>query len=446
VLRAVRNVVARLIQDGILSIRGAIALTGATLLCIEAWAVNDLAGAVVGPTLAAIVVISFIAVFWATRRNVSQGAIRLAIQPQSNAGSAQAEPNQVTTLTSGVPLVTSITCQALTVPLGCSLTLEPLFRVNASLEERALTNSPTPVTGRVSVRYPGEHRSSSTFPHRGNWSFVGTRAVLADSLRLTEALRILPPQNSSMFRVEPIQTLHLWEVVSSVERSGDTVQLSRERLGARLDLKQYHPSDGMRSIAWKIFARRGELVSRQPEAAATPEGTAVIFVAATTEHDEVAGAAVAYAKRCEELGSSIVAGVLGATRIARTANELLELVIESAPDATPERLALDTESFLKVASEISAGATLRRIALILPARESELFCAQLERMSGILNSQGVEAVALVAKREHQADHGTTTGNVPGWLFENPKQHSDAGADVFKRTATLGFTPGGAQLG
>jgi len=376
----------KLFSKVVLTTRGAIGLAAGVLLSLAAFFENDLAAAVLGPSLILVTILLTALTVWAGRVNLRKMQVALAIQNGEGQINDAARALNNSVLISQTALTGAITVSGALIPPTYTNLITPIF---------AGSNNTTPeIFARLAARSNGTFSVRGAFPHRGNWVLSKVNFVLTDLLAASSFNSATILTNPVSFRVEPVQELHDWTVISSVERAGDTVQLSNERLGARLDLKNYHPADGMSSIAWKIFARRGELLARHPEAASTPEGTVLIFVAATTIDDAVAGAAVAYAKRCEELGSTVIAGVLGSSGIAHDSVALLDLTLESAFLAAAARLSDDLALFIKNVSERAGGASIRRIAVILPQRTEALFRQQLVRCSEIMRNANIIAVVF----------------------------------------------------
>ncbi len=389
----------------VLTIRGVIALLAGVLLILVAWLENDLAASVLGPTLVGICLIVALLSFFAGRKTAQSLTISLAIRPASIDSKSTSASG---TLYSSKPVAAEVFIEHGSIPPTFALGVITKFSSNAEVLES------------ISIRTSGSHQTFGAFPHRGNWEFLGAQTFLTDPLTLSERTGFVAPRSTATFRVEPLQTLYPWSIVSSVERAGDTTQISTERLGARLDLKTYHPADGMRSIAWKIFARRGELLARHPEAASTPEGTVVIFVAATKTQDDVAGAAVAYARRCEEIGSIVISGALGSTRIVTTANDLLDLAIDSAFDASVDRMIADFSSFITAVIARSPGGIVRKIAIVVPEFVANDYAAALKSCSPIANNSNITLLLLVVPKEENStdveQHALRAGS---WFFEPP---------------------------
>jgi len=98
-------------------------------------------------------------------------------------------------------------------------------------------------------------------------------------------------------------------VLTSSYRAGDLISDANERRGDPFDLKPYHPSDGIKKILWKVYAKTGELISRHPEQSMTPEGQVFIFSVNNVEDDHVCGAALDYTKKLEDLSLDVFSGL-----------------------------------------------------------------------------------------------------------------------------------------
>ncbi len=199
-----------------------------------------------------------------------------------------------------------------------------------------------------------------TFPHRGRWRLKELQCTFGDQFGLSHlrwTKRVDPTLATITVRPPRPRDDSALPVVTSCQRSGDLVTDLHERRGDLFDLKPYHPSDGMRRIVWKIFARRGELVSRQPEASMTPEGQAVIFCLAGDEEDNVCGAALSYIDFLDALGIEIFFGAegMGAQPAARSPIDGERLAIDSvweAKNVAPQALTGEIDGVIGAAREL----------------------------------------------------------------------------------------------
>ena len=207
------------------------------------------------------------------------------------------------------------------------------------------------------------------FPHRGIWRLNETRITVGDQLGLTQLRwKLSGSEASRSFTITPPRTeIGRLPVISSCERVGDLITHSRERHGDQFDIRQYHPADGARRIVWKIFARRGELVSRHPESSMTPEGRVLIFTAALPSEDRMCGALVRYAEQLTELDLDIVAGCSGMrdSKAASSTAALQALLISSVwnADSDVTEVQSDLLRVLHQASENMNGESIRRVAI-----------------------------------------------------------------------------------
>ncbi|MCI5065746.1 DUF58 domain-containing protein [bacterium] len=139
------------------------------------------------------------------------------------------------------------------------------------------------------------------FPHRGEWAIRSLSMRFRDTLGLGtfrwsidgERLPVIPLS-------PPIRSFPDLPIFTGETRSGvDQSDIQRQD-GDAYDVKRYHPSDGMRRILWKVYARSGELLSRHPEPSMTPEGVVAIGVLAGKEDDFLCSLATAHLKRLTE--------------------------------------------------------------------------------------------------------------------------------------------------
>lgn len=177
------------------------------------------------------------------------------------------------------------------------------------------------------------------------------------------------------------------------------------RQGDPFDIKQYHPADGIKKIVWKAFAKRGELLSRHPEASMTPEGFVVLFTIAAKEGDRACAHAEAYAESLSKLNLEIIASCEGAKARppARSVEELHDLLIDSVWDAAPnsgEALQSDVAGLLDYCKSLTPGITVSKLLLFTSA----------ERIANPAHAKSVHDVATWL---------TTQGITPAFCLTPP---------------------------
>jgi hypothetical protein len=216
---------------------------------------------------------------------------------------------------------------------------------------------------------PADHRVAIDIiaPHRGNWDIHGVRCAVGD---LTGFIRVswTIPLDSSLIVNPPNQPDTLLPLVSSTQRAGDMVTDAVHRLGDPFDIKPYHPSDGIKKIIWKAFAKRGELLSRHAEASMTPEGFVALFVVAQPTDDDVCGKALAYVNALTELKLDLLLSCEGNNGRApgRNVETCQELLIDSTWDAqrsSSASLASDLQSLFDACTQTGVAVTLRTIVV-----------------------------------------------------------------------------------
>ncbi len=212
--------------------------------------------------------------------------------------------------------------------------LPPLFALELELvfEHPGLHPARHIITGRSDE--PRILIDELSFPHRGEWAIAAIRCSFGDYLGLfSYRWEVAGAELQGCFRVHPpFFNSTVLPVLSSAVRTGDAMVDMQDRRGDPFDLKPYHPSDGLRKILWKLYAKRGELISRHPERAMTPEGKVVIFACAGQEDDELCGHLLAYMQHLESLDLEIFFGCegMGQDAPARTAQSAEDLLIETA--------------------------------------------------------------------------------------------------------------------
>lgn len=149
-----------------------------------------------------------------------------------------------------------------------------------------------------------------SFAHRGYWPVQRLALSLGDSLGLTRLSWTLAVESGVEVSAATIPIRDI-PVVAASARAGDQLSETRDRAGDLFDIKAYDPSDGVRKILWKTFAKSGQLVVRRPEPAVIPEGEVAIYLVAGIFDDHVAGALQSYLQQLEANQITILFGTDG---------------------------------------------------------------------------------------------------------------------------------------
>lgn len=305
--------------------------------------------------------------------------------------------------TSGIETRMILTIRPLRVPPGTWLEIAPIF-AHEQPAARALR-----ISG-ASTRERKLHLDF-TFSHRGAWDITSLRCSLRDitgfvryewSIPYSDVITVCPPFISDT-------TLPL---LSSTQRPGDAVTDTLNRQGDPFDIKPYHPSDGIKKIVWKAFAKSGELLSRHPEASMTPEGFVTIVTLARPQDDHICSKVIAYTRALEELKLDLLITCEGARGrpLARSSSECEELLIDSVWDAaisTSETLERDTNALLDWCAQSSGQIVVRKLLLFVSGERvaDPDEAARVTALATWLSTQGIEPVFCVS--EPGTYHDTT---------------------------------------
>jgi len=235
------------------------------------------------------------------------------------------------------------------------------------------------------------------FPHRGSWEISAIRCELRDAAGLVR-VQWRQAVTASVIVIPPAGEESRLPLVSSTQRPGDMVTDTQNRQGDPFEIKAYHPSDGLKKIVWKAFAKRGELLSRHPEASMTPEGFVVMLVLARPEDDNACSAALSYAQATSELGLEIVLGCEGikGRAPARSVDAAQTLLVDAVWDAQASAgasIELDTTELLDYCSRLAAGLKVRKLLVFCAgSRVSGPDGARLLQLAAWLAAQGIEPI------------------------------------------------------
>ncbi|MCB0353763.1 MAG: DUF58 domain-containing protein [Bdellovibrionales bacterium] len=275
------------------------------------------------------------------------------------------------------------------------------------------------------------------FPHRGVWNLIGYRIRLEDQLGLSRFSWdvALAPEDTSRFVCHPpaISQVDI-PIMSSEMQSGDVQSEIAERKGDPFDLKRYHPSDGMKRILWKVYAKTGELISRHPERALMPEGDLLLYVVADEYDDDLAGTAIAYARQLEREQIRLWAacdGLSTAVPIANSAEKLEEYLIESVWASGHLSVAKSLAEISRLSerqTSRSASADPNRVVIFAPNKlvGNSLGSSYLLSIGQKLSQGGARPYFIITWKQAAADQTKKTELSPNAEF-SPSMQSDFAA-------------------
>lgn len=286
-----------------------------------------------------------------------------------------------------------------------------------------------------------------TFPHRGDWNIIRITATLGDQMGFTQLRWEMHPNPAQVFRIEPPVTSETrLPILSSCQRSGDLITATQDRLGDPFDLKSYHPSDGLKKVVWKIFARTGELVARHPEHSMTPEGQVILYCAARPQDDHVCSSAIAYMKQLRDLDLELFFGCdgLAAHTPARTVNDATSLMIETVWNNSSDES--DLRALLEYTSQQLLESRIDKVILFAPKEglEDEAFRERLVQLATFLESRRITPVFYMVENplshataeEVRAPLETAAARLRRWFFEGDETPAALDPGHFQRFAGL----------
>jgi hypothetical protein len=253
-----------------------------------------------------------------------------------------------------------------------------------------------------------------SFPHRGIWKAAPLICTYSDFLGLIQVKWSIAC-DFSVHVAPPLCFEANLPIISSSQRPGDLATDTLNREGDHYDLKRYHPSDGVKKIVWKVFAKRGELLSRHPEASITPEGYILIFVCARKHDDDVVARAVSYVDMVCDLQIDVSATCEGAPQgeIAHNAGELKELAIETVWDAeTKNSLINGLQSLLSSSVSRSENSRIEKVVLFCSDRRLSTpeGIAAIEGALRWLTDQGIAPVIVMSQSLASESNSTSFGS------------------------------------
>lgn len=243
-----------------------------------------------------------------------------------------------------------------------------------------------------------------TFPHRGVWKVEAVEWKLRDDFALWQFASGLSASEcaASIVVTPPDAHSEGAPVINSCLRDGDSIADVRDPKGDLYDLRKYHPSDGLKKIVWKIYAKSGELLSRHPERTMTPEGKVLILVWADRYEDSACSLAVHYCRHLEEIGLefALVCRGMEHGEAAHTSEAVQSLLIDTAWEAhartTADTPALISRLVSQVQSSHDVEIVTHLVVIGSTVEERPKVSEQLEEVGVHIANKGYLPVFLLA--------------------------------------------------
>jgi len=273
------------------------------------------------------------------------------------------------------------------------------------------------------------------FPHRGNWALAGIYLRFVDQFGFAhQRVRSALPASFRLITIKPpLAFTGQLPVLSSSHRAGDDITASSEHQGDPFDLKPYHPSDGIKKILWKVYARTGELVARHPERSMTPEGQVVIYVLARSNEDYVCSGTVAYVRSLIELDLEVVLGCEGMNQraVGRNTESCEELLVDAAFESDSSNTSSKFQEISQLTAEVGRifpGISLDRLLIFLGR---DRFCKEQDVLDVInlgqqLKAHGITPVFFVVEDKTFVNRSQSSSWAPRWIIRSehtPKRAS-----------------------
>lgn len=259
---------------------------------------------------------------------------------------------------------------------------------------------------------------SHNFPHRGNWRLDKFRVQLRDRLNLVSTYIDVPIYTESII-VKPVRTKNKnLPPICSTYKQGDILPSQDKPKGDYYDLKKYHPSDGMKKIIWKIFARRGELVSRHQEKSATPEGKVLIYGLINKNDEVIASHCLKYIKELEEMNLTPIFSCLGSSDSVTGYTESLNLCLKSVWKSNNYKNSLIKNSISNLLAQ-TQGSSIKEVAIFAGNHNQKL-----NQITKTLKSKNITPIIFVHKGV-----GEKTSNIKNLFIKTKRKFQDKNKSI-----------------
>jgi hypothetical protein len=258
-----------------------------------------------------------------------------------------------------------------------------------------------------------------SLPHRGEWKVTSCSIFLRDFLGLTN-FKIT--KDTNLFPIinvfpQPKTNQTIPCLFEGIQR-GDDISYQGTRNGDYFDLKAYQPSDGIKRIVWRAYARSGQLMSRIPEPTIQITGRLHLFIYALRPDDDVVAAVIKYLSDVEPFGTSWIATCLGAGGRYTSDNieEILNLCLTSTWNSESAKPEQELKSFVdNLYQESVVGSTI--VIAIQDTRLIEKsFQKIINNFGDFLQSKGITPKLLIA--ETQKNSSLQNGNLQSGNFKS----------------------------
>lgn len=185
------------------------------------------------------------------------------------------------------------------------------------------------------------------FPRRGHWSKIIRHFRITDLFGICR-IRFSHESIMDILVEANIGKLDAPVFALGMQAGGDMPHPMGKPYGDRVDIRNYAPGDPVRYILWKIYARTGELVVRNPEKSLQPAERILAYLIVSDRDSAAAGVAQATINSQGSLDDWKF-GADGSSSIVSDRQQATDLITRSA-DAE-DRQGLKIEQFVREAQD-----------------------------------------------------------------------------------------------
>jgi hypothetical protein len=214
---------------------------------------------------------------------------------------------------------------------------------------------------------------------RGEWNSIVREIIIADAFGIC-SIRFTHEVDCELRVIPNVKKLQQPTMMQGLQAGSELSHPKGNRQGDRIDIRTYAPGDPVRYILWKVYARTGELVVRNPEKSYQPAKKMLVYLI-VSEADEIAASLAMVVLQGDLLGTKWAFGVDGMQRPVFEKEAAMSVIVQSGNSTEQQAQGLsefllqnkEDESTLFVFAPATDGPWVSRILSMAHSVQIRLF-------------------------------------------------------------------------